>query len=305
MGELSRPKDTIIPFYLDNGSVKGKLVRLGEQVDLLLKRHAYPAIVNRHLTELIAFGAALSADMKEAGALTLQITGGKIVRLLVVEINHLGHVRACAKWDDDLLGHVLEENKNGGGLSVPQLFEGGCMVITMQLDGLDDKHQALVELSGKTLADCIHHYFRQSEQIQTSLVLTSRSEISFDYMGGIVLLQKMPPLPGSVQTDQEVDDWITDLSLLGTLTDKELLDHSLSHGDLLFRLFHERGVRVFDEKKLMFQCSCSKERIETMLNQFGNDDINHMTENGVIAVTCEFCNENYTFDPQKYIKTPS
>jgi molecular chaperone Hsp33 len=294
MGEIERPNDSVLPFYLDKGKVKGKLVRLGKQVQTLLDHHTYPDIVNKYLIELIALGAALSADMKESGTLTLQITGGKVIRLLVVDVNHMGHVRACAKWDTDLLSQCLEEHH--GHLSIPQAFENGYMVITADFSHQDEKSQAIVELSGKTLADCIHHYFRQSDQVQSALVLYSHTDISKAYLGGIVLLQKLasPSHLSMQELEDEDNNWLTNLSLLGTLGSKELLDQNIDHATLLYRLFHEQGVHAFDTKPIIFQCSCSQQRIEGMLNTFSPDEQAHMAQEGIITITCEFCNQTYT-----------
>ncbi len=293
MGKLERPADEVISFYLDQGKVKGKLVRLGKEVETLIDQHMYPHSVNQYLVELIALAAALGADMKHNGSLTLQITGGKIITLMVVDINSLGHVRACAKWDQQMLEKALETSPT---LSVPHAFEGGCMVFSADFEHQKDKYQAIVELSGKTLSDCIHHYFRQSDQVQSAVVLVNDLK-SQGYMGGILMLQKLaPPSPISAhELEQEADDWLTDLSLLGTLGTEEFLNPNLEATTILYRLFHERTLHAQEPTPITFKCSCSYERIEGMLGQFSAEDRDHMAQNGAITITCEFCSQNYVF----------
>jgi molecular chaperone Hsp33 len=95
----------------------------------------------------------------------------------------------------------------------------------------------------------------------------------------------------------EDDAWVEGRSMLGTVEDVELLDPAVSVEQLLYRLFHERGVRVFRSRTLAAQCSCSRPNVENMLKSFSQDDRDHMVKNGTITVTCEFCNSTYVFDP--------
>ena len=100
-----------------------------------------------------------------------------------------------------------------------------------------------------------------------------------------------------LQAVREDDAWVEGRALVATVEDVELLDPDASAEQLLYRLFHERGVRVFRSRDLHAQCSCSRARVERMLRSFPQDDRDHMVENGKITVTCEFCNSTYTFDP--------
>jgi molecular chaperone Hsp33 len=98
---------------------------------------------------------------------------------------------------------------------------------------------------------------------------------------------------------QEDDAWVEGRSMIETVEDLELLDPSLSSERLVYRLFHERGVRVFKSVPIVAQCSCSREGVEAMLRSFSQDDRDHMVENGKISVTCEFCSAHYQFAPDK------
>lgn len=289
--------DTITPFYLDHAKVRGKLVRLGDQLNHILKNHTYPEIVNHYLSELVAIGIALSINTKNEGLFTLQISNGKIIKMMVVDITSEGEVRACAKWDSDLLKNLLKETNNAPSLT--QLFENAFLVFTADLASQTDRYQAVVELSGLTLSDCMHHFFRQSDQLATGLVVVTKSDPKQEgYSAAAMLLQKLPASSEQTETEreQEDDDWITDLSLLGTVTKKELLDVNLSTNDLLYRLFHEREVHVLPSKDIIAKCYCSRPRIEQILYNFNEKDIKEMIVDNKITVTCEFCNETYFFN---------
>jgi molecular chaperone Hsp33 len=294
---LTMTSDTLTPFYLGKAQVRGKLVRLSDQFDHIIKSHSYPSIVNHYLSELIAIGIVLSINTKNNGLFTLQITNGKILKMMVVDITSEGEIRACAKWDNEALEKLLMETNNAPGLT--QLFENAFLVFTADLDSQVEKYQAIVELSGSTLSDCMHHFFRQSDQLATGLVVVTKSDYSLDgYSAAALILQKLPS--SSEQTEpeneQDEDDWITNLSLLGTITKKELLDQNLSADNLLYRLFHEREVHVLPSKNIVAKCYCSRPRIEQILVSFSEEDIKDMILDNQISVTCEFCNETYLFN---------
>jgi molecular chaperone Hsp33 len=98
-------------------------------------------------------------------------------------------------------------------------------------------------------------------------------------------------------TVEEDDAWVEGQALISTVEDIELIDPSVSSEQLVYRLFHEPGVRVFRDAPLRAECSCSRENVEAMLRSFSQDDRDHMVEDGKISVTCEFCSANYEFAP--------
>jgi molecular chaperone Hsp33 len=182
------------------------------------------------------------------------------------------------------------------------------------------RYQGLVALDGGTFEDMAHEYFLRSEQIPTRVRIAVGEEVSVAAEGtrhcwraGGLLLQflpkaqeraRMPDLdPGDVPEGmaphvmKEDDAWVEGKSLVETVKDVELLDPALSTEQLVYRLFHERGVRVFRDAALSAECSCSRENVANMLRSFSKDDRDHMVENGVITVTCEFCSSTYVFEP--------
>jgi molecular chaperone Hsp33 len=183
------------------------------------------------------------------------------------------------------------------------------------------RYQGLVALSGGGLEDAAHEYFLRSEQIPTRVRLAVAEEISADKTGprhrwraGGMLLQFLPKKAermrgpdldpgdapeGTAPHDMTEDDaWVAGRSLIATVEDIELIDPELSSERLLYRLFHEHGVRVFRAIEVEAKCSCSRQSVEAMLKSFSQDDRDHMVENGVISVTCEFCSSTYVFAPE-------
>jgi molecular chaperone Hsp33 len=179
------------------------------------------------------------------------------------------------------------------------------------------RYQGLVAIDGGSLEDAAHEYFRSSEQIPTRVRLAVGEEVlpgsGHRWRAGGLLLQFLPKAPDRARVADlppgdapegtpahvvaEDDAWVEGRSLIETVEDVELLDSSLSSERLLYRLFHQRGVRVFKDVPIAAQCSCSRDGVEAMLRSFSQDDRDHMVENGAISVTCEFCSANYKFAP--------
>jgi len=182
-----------------------------------------------------------------------------------------------------------------------------------------NRYQGLVALNGGTLEDAAHEYFKSSEQIPTRVRLAVAEEMlpgaGHRWRAGGMLLQFLPKTaermrgpdldPGDAPEGTEPhvvpEDaaWVEGRSLIATVADIELIDPTLSSERLLYRLFHERGVRVFRSVPIRAECSCSRDNVERMLQSFSQDDRDHMVENGVISVTCEFCSANYVFKPEE------
>jgi molecular chaperone Hsp33 len=167
-----------------------------------------------------------------------------------------------------------------------------------------------------------HTYFRRSEQIPTRIRLAVAEMFDRDAEGaarrtwraGGIIGQFLPEagervrhhdLPaGDVPEGMELaaepeddDAWIEAQALIDTVEDHELTDPSIVAERLLYRLFHARGVRVFEPISLEENCSCSRERIAQVLQQMEPAEIEESTVAGAIEVRCEFCGARYDFDP--------
>ena len=277
------------PFQLESGAFRGRLVRLGSALDLILHQHAYPSPVAALLAEAMVLAAALGSSLKYEGVFTFQAKGDGAVRLLVADVTNDGGVRAYAKFDPEGIARDVD---------AVRLLGKGYLAFTVDQQLNDDRYQGIVELGGGSLAEAVQHYFRQSEQLPTGIMAAVRRDEQGRWCGGCLMLQQMPREGGAaVERDTSVaDDWHRAMMLMGTCSAEELTDVALSPNDLLYRLFHEEGVRVYEPHGFRPQCRCSETRVTNMLRSLPREEIEDLAVNGVVSVTCEFCNKSYTFD---------
>ena len=296
-----RPDDLIQPFRIDPFALRGRLVRLGPTIDRILSQHDYPEPVATVLGEAITLAVVLAGALKYDGVFTLQTKSDGPVRLIVADVSTEGAVRGYAQYDRERLDAVASPAaaKTGASPSVPALIGTGYIAFTVDQGEHTERYQGIVELAGATLAECAQHYFRQSEQIQAGIKLSvARAGENGAWRAGGLMLQRVPPEGGyKVIADDVEDGWRRAMVLMSSATPDELVDPELSPRRLLFRLFHEDGVRVFETHPLEARCRCSRERIARILRSFPKDDIDEMRQDPVTTVTCEFCNTSYEFTP--------
>jgi len=295
---VAGPDDLVQPFRIDPFALRGRLVRLGPTIDRILSQHAYPEPVAAMLGEAITLAVVLAGALKYDGIFTLQTKGDGPIRLIVADVSTSGALRGYAQYDEAKLENALSGARMTAMLSVPRLLGSGYIAFTVDQGEDTDRYQGIVELAGTTLAECAQHYFRQSEQIQAGIKLSvGRAGHHGAWRAGGLMLQRVPPEGGyGVIADDVEDGWRRAMVLMSSATAAELVDPDLSPHRLLFRLFHEDGVRVFDTHSLEARCRCSRERIEGILRLFSPDELDEMRQEGVTTVTCEFCNQTYLFD---------
>ncbi len=293
----------ILPFRIESHALLGRLVRLGGVIDAILSRHDYPEPVARLLGETVALAALLAATMKYDGIFTLQAKGDGPVGLLVADVTSSGNVRGYASYD----GEALDEALAGPVLApAPMLLGAGYLAFTVDQGEHTERYQGIVELIGDTLAACAHHYFRQSEQLDAAIYLAAeRTGEDGAWRAGGLMLQHLPPEGGKKaehdwNLDDQIDDdgWRESVALMGTLSGEELLRPGLPPHDLLYRLFHEVGVRAYRPKRLADRCRCSREKVSNTLASLPRAEIEDCKEDGAdeVVVTCEFCSTAYRFD---------
>jgi molecular chaperone Hsp33 len=297
--ELAIPADDLIlPFQAENADVVGRLVKLGPTVDTILSRHAYPDPVSRLLGEAVALTALLGAALKTEGKFILQASTDGVVDLLVADYQVPGELRGYARFSADRLAEV----ENGDEAS---LLGQGHLAMTIDR-GLDtDRYQGVVPLEGETLTDAADGYFQQSEQLPTFIRLAVarhfqagvEGEGAWTWRAGGLLVQKLTREGGVASSKDFEEDWTRAKALAETVEDHELLDPTLPAERLLYRLFHEEQVRVYRAIPLKTYCSCSRERVEDLLQSFSAEDLTDMVVDGEVWVNCEFCNARYNFDP--------
>lgn len=294
--------DLILPFRIESHALRGRLVRLGGVIDAILKRHDHPEPVARLLGETVALAALLAATMKYDGVFTLQAKGDGPVNILVADVTSSGDVRGYAGYDAD----ALREAVAGPTLApVPMLLGAGHLAFTVDQGIHTERYQGIVELIGGTMAACAHHYFRQSEQLDAAIHLAAgRTGKDGAWRAGGLMLQHLPREGGKAEhnwdLDAQIDDegWRECVALMGTISDDELLRDGLPPHDLLFRLFHEVGVRAFRPKRLGDNCRCSRAKVSNTLASLPRAEIEDCKEegSGEVVVTCEFCSAAYRFD---------
>jgi molecular chaperone Hsp33 len=305
--------DAVLPFEVAVLDVRGRVVRLGPALDQILGQHNYPTPVCKLLGEAIVLTVLLGASLKFKGRFILQTQSDGSVRMLVVDYRSPGLVRACAQFDGDRVSAL-------GEATAGDLLGRGHLAMTIDQGPDMSRYQGLVALSGEGLEQAAHEYFLRSEQIPTRVRLAVAEEFSAagggmrrSWRAGGLLLQFLPKKaermrgpdldPGDAPEGTaphvvpEDDAWVEGQALVATIADVELIDPALSSERLLYRLFHEHGVRVFRPAAVEARCSCSRERVDSILRSFSPEDRAGMVEDGRILVTCEFCNAKYEFSP--------
>jgi len=306
--------DAALPFEVDALDLRGRLTRLGPALDEVLTKHDYPPPVGKLLGEAIVLTTLLGSSLKFDGRFILQTQTDGPVSFLIVDFQAPDRLRAYARFD----ATRLKEGQDSGAL-----LGKGHLAMTIDQGADMSRYQGLVALEGGNLEDAAHEYFLRSEQIPTRVRLAVGEEWrgggdggpKHRWRAGGMLLQFLPKAPerarqadlhpgdapeGAVTHEVTEDDaWIEGQSLIATVEDVELIDPDLSGERLLYRLFHERGVRVFAPLALRAQCSCSRDAVSAMLKNFAAKDRAEMVKDGKVVVTCEFCSSVYEFTPDE------
>jgi molecular chaperone Hsp33 len=269
--------DFLQRFHLQRAQVRGVLVRLDESWQQVRSRADYPAPVQTLLAKTLAASALLTGNIKFEGALSIQLKSRGAVPLLFAECSHDGRLRGLARWQDEVPADF-------------RLTDAGTepiLAITIENSTSGQRYQGLVPVENADLSVLFERYFERSEQLPTRIFLCADG----DRCAGLML--QLLPADGAMEHD--ADAWNRVGILLDTLDAGELL--TLSAEELLLRLFHEESVRVHAPRPLEFGCRCSRERVAGVLQSLGRDEAGAaLRDDGVVEVTCEFCNTRYRFD---------
>lgn len=286
--------DFLLPFQIDANALRGRLIRLGPAIDDILNRHAYPEPVAVLLGEALTLAGLLGGALKYDGVFTLQTKGDGPVRMMVADFTSAGHLRGYAQFDEARLADLPHSSDSA---LAPRLLGAGHMAFTVDQGADTERYQGIVALDGATLVDCAHHYFRQSEQLEAALRISVARSPGGDgaWRAAGMMVQRLPDT-SPLTSDEDEDGWRRALALMGSATHAEMLDVGLDSHRLLFRLFHEDGVRVFSPQTLSATCRCSRQRVSNTLAGLARAALEEYKTDGVITVTCEFCNRAYAFD---------
>jgi molecular chaperone Hsp33 len=307
--------DVVLPFAVEPLDVRGRVVRLGPSIDTILTRHGYPDVVARVIGEAAALTVMLGSSLKFEGRFQLQTKTDGPIEMVVVDFDAPDRLRATARFDKDKLDALGSSTPKTG-----DLLGSGYLAMTIDQGSDRSRYQGVVALEGQGLEEAAHQYFRQSEQIPTQVRLAVAEQFEngrHTYRAGGLMVQFLPSSPDRMrQADlspgdvpeghpsndlpkpAEDDAWVEAKSLMGTIEDHELVDPAVSSERLLYRLFHERGVRVFEGLHIHEECRCSQTRVMSMMRRFSPEDRRDMVgDNGRIGITCEFCSRFYDLDP--------
>lgn len=283
----------VVPFFLPNRPVRGRLVRLGPLADALLNRHDYHPAVAPLVGQALALAAGLSTALKFRGTFSLQAKGNGPVDLLLADCTDTGELRGYARADADLLAALLAKDP---APMADAVLGTGYFAFTVDQGG-DNRHQGIVAIEGANLAAMALNYFETSEQLRCQIHLAcERTEAG--WRAGALILEKVAGAGGigpELDEDAQEESWRTATALAATITDRELLDDALEPERLLYRLFHTEGVATDRARALSYGCRCSRARLSGILQGFSDDDLDHMAVDGTIVMTCEFCHYDFKF----------
>lgn len=289
--------DLAAAFQIEGWPVRGRIVRLGETIDAILSAHAYPEPVAALLGEACALAALVGSSLKFEGRLIVQAQGDGPVRYVVADYDTDGHMRGYCRFDEDEVAAASQGFARPGARS---LLGQGVFVMTLDRGPDFERTQGITPIEGESLSLAAEHYFQQSEQIPTRVRLAVGSvvtESGATWRAGGALIQL---IAGDDARGSTEEAWDRSRALFQTLADDELLDPTVTPETLLFRLFHEDGVRLEDARALVAQCRCSRERIASVLTSFDSTERAEMIEaDGKIRVTCEYCATIYELAPDE------
>lgn len=285
----SAANDLLRPFQLERSGLRGRFVRLARTLDQVLEAHDYPEPVSRLLGELLVLAGGLAGGLKFDGTFSLQVRGDGPVGFMVADCTNHGRMRGYASFDRQ----AIET-----GAADRQLLGEGLVALTVDQRAVGGEvYQGLVSLDGRTLTDAMLSYFRRSEQIRTGIKLAIRRDRACGrWYGGAIIIQALPVEAG-LEPEARREAWFETMTLLETATPEEISGPEPDPDSVLYRLFHEAGVRVYSPLPLVAGCSCSEGRVRAMLASFPAGSLAEMRlPDGRLEVTCQFCNRVYGFD---------
>ena len=289
--------NAIVRFQVGESAVRGRVIRLGRTIDEILTRHQFPDALSELLGEAACVVSMMGVALKFNGKLIFQAQGDGPVSMLVADYAASGGLRATASVKGEI-------NDRGA----KALLGKGHIAMTIDQGPDMERYQGVTPIEGDSLAEAAVAYFDQSEQIPTVVKLAvgkiARPGEPERWRAGGIMAQFIPSEGGTrergedvLMSEQDREDWERAAAFIETTQDDELLDPEISIDQLLYRLFHEDGVRVYEPHPVEAVCSCNSDKIAAVLKSYGEEELADMVEGGVICVTCEFCRKNFYFTP--------
>ncbi|WJD50058.1 MULTISPECIES: Hsp33 family molecular chaperone HslO [unclassified Enterobacter] len=269
--------DQLHRYLFENYAVRGELVTVSGSLQHILENHDYPQPVKMILGELLVATSLLTATLKFAGDITVQLQGDGPMSLAVINGNNRQEMRGVARVQGDVPDNA----------DLKTLIGNGYLVITIAPEE-GERYQGVVGLEGDTLAECLEDYFMRSEQLPTRLFIRT-GVVDGKAAAGGMLLQVLPAQ----------DTQANDFEHLATLTDTIKLEEltTLPANDVLWRLYHEEEVTLYDPQDVVFKCTCSRERCAGALRTLPDEEIDSiLAEEGEIDMHCDYCGNHYLFN---------
>ena len=296
MSESASPvSDYSARFVIETHPVHGRLVRLGDTVDAILKAHAYPEVIANLLGEACVLATLVGASLKFEGRLILQAQGDGAVRYVVADYDTRGGLRGFCRYDPAELDALIAANEGSfQSLGASALLGKGTFIMTLDPEDHAERYQGITPIEGESLSLCAEHYFAQSEQVPTQVKLavtpvTTAQGVQWRAAGAMI-----QAIAGDQSRGDTRESFDHIRALFETLGEDELTDYDLEASRLLYRLFHEDGVRLSQPKMVFKLCRCSQERVETLVQSFSEEEQREMLEaDGKVHITCEYCSKTF------------
>lgn len=270
----------IIPFTLKNAEVKGRIIRLENELDIILNQHQYPDQIAKILGELLMVASLIGSQFKDDILLTIQLQIKDTNQYVVADFQSPGMIRGYANFDK------IDENQ-----SYSDIISNSLLMVTVDQKN-NHRYQGVVEIKNNNIAQAIEEYFYQSEQINTSIKLSIGKillpEKHETWCGGGIIVQKLP-LKG------EETSWEEAQLYFSTIRDDELLDSNLSLENLLYSVYNQMDVTIYEQLPIIHKCRCSRERVEQVIESLGYEEANSILIDDRISVSCQFCNKSQDF----------
>lgn len=282
-------ENIVTPFIIENLSIRGRIAQLNSAINNIIERHNYPEKVSHLIAQITTLATLLGSNLKNNERFSIQIRSNGAIKLLICDFNAPNSVRSYAKFEEN------ELNNNN-------LLGEGTITFTINEPGTTPLYQAIVELEGNSIEKIAEKYYEQSEQIPTkiklfSAILINNKTKQQQYRAGGIVIQFLPNAEQNKQADYlniTAENWNEAKILTQTITQEELLEHeTISANKLLFRLFNQYDIRVFEPINICDICSCSKERIVEVVKNFSKEELEHSSDNGIVSITCQFCSKKY------------
>ena len=281
----------VIPFQLGNNKVRGNIVRLQTVVYDIIKRHGYPANVESIFADTLTITACLGCRMKHDGVFTVQAKGTGDVNTLFSDITSDGFLRGYVGLSSDFTS--IQSNLNS-------LMGSGHISFTLDQGKYTKRYQGIVSLKEPSMSKSAELYFNNSEQLETKFLTFNYYDLEKSnrkklFSAGLIMLQRMPD---KNSFDEEINEefWGNSLNFLSTLGKEEFLSTNITSEEILYRLFNELEITVYDKIIIRDQCRCSEEKIKIAIKNLSKKELEDIADqNGNVKVVCEFCKKERIF----------